>query len=100
MKKPENMPVLVRAALTCVACDTPAARKVCGFMGHSALKGFLKCLKSFETESFGMKADYSVFNRRNLTPRSTAEHRCHAVKHKACNTLAEQIKIEREHRCR
>lgn len=31
--------ILFKLALMCVACDIPAARKVCGFMGHSANKG-------------------------------------------------------------
>lgn len=29
--------VTVRLALSCVACDMPASRKVCGFLGHNAL---------------------------------------------------------------
>lgn len=31
--------VLVRCVLLCVACDIPASRKVCGFLGHSASLG-------------------------------------------------------------
>lgn len=27
---------IVRCALLCVACDLPAGRKLCGFLGHSA----------------------------------------------------------------
>ena len=34
MKTESNVPVIVRAALLCVACVIPAARKVCGFVGH------------------------------------------------------------------
>ena len=30
MQTPQNISVVVRAALICVACDIPAARKVCG----------------------------------------------------------------------
>ena len=38
-----NLSVVVCAALLCVGCDIPAARKVCGFVGHQALiKGLLK----------------------------------------------------------
>ena len=33
---PQGFPVTVRLALTCVACDIPATRKVCGFMSHNA----------------------------------------------------------------
>ena len=39
--------VQVRCALLCVACDIPASRKVCGFLGHSADIGCSKCLKRF-----------------------------------------------------
>jgi len=37
----------LRARLLCVACDVPAARKVCGFMGHNATQGCSKCTKKF-----------------------------------------------------
>ena len=37
----------VRCILMCVACDIPASRKVCGFLGHSAVLGCSKCLKQF-----------------------------------------------------
>jgi len=37
----------LKARLICVACDIPAARKVCGFMGHSAEQGCSRCKKSF-----------------------------------------------------
>ena len=47
-----------RLALMCVACDIPAARKVCGFMGHSANLGCSRCLKFFPTVSD--KKDYTV----------------------------------------
>ena len=29
-----GIPVIIRAALLCIGCDIPAARKVCGFLGH------------------------------------------------------------------
>ena len=37
----------VRVALIGVAADIPAARKMCGFVGHNARKGCSKCLKEF-----------------------------------------------------
>ena len=42
-----DMPVRIRAALSCVACDIPASRNVCGFLGHNAKLGCNKCLKVF-----------------------------------------------------
>ena len=37
----------VKLALLCCTCDTPAGRKVCGFLGHTARLGCCKCLKAF-----------------------------------------------------
>ena len=37
----------VRAALICCAADIPAARKLCGFVGHSANLGCSHCHKFF-----------------------------------------------------
>ena len=45
--------VEVKAALLCVACDVPAARKVCGFLGHNARLGCSKCTKPFDCPRFG-----------------------------------------------
>ena len=38
---------IVRCALLCVACDLPAGRKTCGFLGHAAHYGCSKCFKAF-----------------------------------------------------
>ena len=59
MKSAAEAAVIVRAALSCVACNIPAARKVCGFVGHNARLACSKCLKVFETEAFGDKPDFS-----------------------------------------
>ncbi len=79
MKTASGSSVLVRGALTCVACDIPAARKVCGFVGHSATLGCSKCLKQFTTKTFGEKIDYSGFDRTSWTPRQLDNHRYYAV---------------------
>ena len=50
MKHCDSSDLLVRAALLCVVCDIPTARKVCEFVGHRASKGCSKCLLSFPTE--------------------------------------------------
>ena len=65
--------VLVRCALLCVACDIPASRKVCGFLGHSATLGCSKCMKRFPGQ-FGQK-DYSGFDRSQWNKRSLEEHK-------------------------
>ena len=52
---------VVRCALLCCACDLPAGRKVCGFLGHSASLGCSKCLNSFKGTVGNM--NYSGFDR-------------------------------------
>lgn len=44
IKTNRNMEVLVRAALLCVGCDIPAARNVCGYVGHNGFRGCSRCL--------------------------------------------------------
>lgn len=51
---------LFHAALLCVGCDVPAARKVCGFTGHGSNKGCCKCKKHFPS-SVTSKIDFSGF---------------------------------------
>ena len=36
---------LIHAAISCISCDLPATRKVCGFYSFSSLYGCTKCLK-------------------------------------------------------
>ena len=100
MKNAAGAAVIVRAALTCVACDIPAARKVCGFVGHNARLACSKCLKVFDTEVFGDKPDFSGFDRSQWVPRENSSHRQYAFEHKSCNTLSDRKKIERDHSCR
>ena len=38
-------PLTIRAALMCISCDSPAMRKVGGFLSHAANKGCYKCKK-------------------------------------------------------
>ena len=100
MIKTDASTVLIRAALLCVACDIPAARKVCGFTGHSSLHACSRCFKEFPTDVFGEKPDYTGFDRDIWPPRSLEDHKKFALKHFNSNTRTEQKKIEREHGCR
>ncbi|XP_020894762.2 uncharacterized protein LOC110233779 [Exaiptasia diaphana] len=61
-----------RAALLCVGCDIPAARKVCGFTGHSSCHGCSKCKKVF-TGNVSERMDFSGFE--PCSPRTNFEHR-------------------------
>lgn len=49
------------AALLCVRCDVPAARKVCGFTGLASCKGCSKCTRYFPG-SVTSKIDFSEFD--------------------------------------
>ena len=88
----------IRVALLCVACDLPAGRKVCGFLGHSARLGCSRCYKNFPG-AVG-STDYSGFDRRSWKARGGQEHRNNALKLQNFTTLAEQEKEESEFGCR
>ena len=61
--------ITVRAALSCVACDVPAGRKLGGFVGHRGKRGCTKCLKEFPSE-FGTYTDYSGFRKADWESRT------------------------------
>ena len=99
MKTYNKVPVIVRAALLCVGCDIPAARKVSGFLGHRATKGCSRCQLSFPTDHFSEKADYTNFNRVLWEKRDNASHRL-SEKHKVSNTKntkVEKVEIEKKY---
>ena len=54
----------IKLALSCVTCDIPASRKVCGFLSHNAALGCNECLKRFPV-MFGESTDYSEFDCEN-----------------------------------
>lgn len=59
---------VIRYAVLCVACDIPAGRKMCGFLGHSAKYGCSRCLKPFPGTVGSM--DYSGFSVDTWPPRT------------------------------
>ena len=63
-----------RCALLCVACDIPAGRKVCGFLGHNARFACSQCFKRFPG-TFG-SINFSGFDRDNWPKRDGKLHRC------------------------
>ena len=71
---PLGIRVTVRLALSCVACDIPASRKVSRFLSHNALLGCNKCMKVFPTRPNGGR-DFSGYNEGNWIRRSGAIHR-------------------------
>ena len=78
--------IKIRAALICVACDSPATRKVGGFLSHTAKKGCFRCHKTFLCERFGKKSDYSGFDREKWILRTHAECFALGMKHKHAKT--------------
>ena len=68
----------IKLAVSCVTCDIPATRKVCGFLSHNASLGCNKCLKRFNVR-FGELTDFSGFDHENWIQRTHEQH-CRDVK--------------------
>ena len=87
----QQVTLTIRLALTCVACDIPATRKVCGFLGHRATLGCNKCLKKFEQvidrENGSTWTNYSGFDPTTWDKRTQSDHRQHCD---AINTVFEE----------
>lgn len=86
------LPVLVRAALLCVASDLPATRKTCGFTSHNSTMGCSKCLKAF-TIKVTEKSDYSGYDRHNWVSRTKEHHTLNSKKYQLANTRAGQVAV-------
>ena len=84
LNSPNKGRVTVKLALTCVACDIPASRKVCGFLGHNASLGCNKCYKKFKVV-FGEPTDYSGFDRENWLKRTVEKH------HEDVNKVTQEV---------
>lgn len=87
----------IQCALMCAACDLPAGRKVCGFLGHSAKLGCSRCLKHF-SGSVGCM-NYSGFDRSEWTPRTKKNHVQAAMKLLPCKTKQERNELESSSGC-
>ena len=84
--------VTVRAGLLCAACDIPASRKLCGFLGHQAHRGCSRCLKRF-SGGFGSQ-DLSGFDRENWPKRDIITHRQYVDKIKKAKSGQEKSRLE------
>ena len=89
--------VTIRAALSCVSCDLPAVRKVCGFYGHMATKGCSKCLHSFTVSGIGSRTDYSGYDRETWELRTKSKHLEVCRQFCSANTLAAQNELGSTH---
>lgn len=70
---PEGVTITVRLALSCVSCDIPASRKVCGFLGHNASLGCNKCFKKFDV-TFANRSNFSGYDREKWVSRNKDDH--------------------------
>ena len=84
----------IRAVLSCIVCDIPATRKVCGFLGQNALKGCSKCLKDFITVTFGTKPDYSGYDCENWPLRELQDHLKNVDQVKKAKTITDRSRSE------
>ena len=87
--------VFIKGRLIAICCDIPASRKVCGFVGHSALKACNKCLKDFKR--IGDRTNYSGFDLDSWPCRTSADHRINATQYLQCKTKTERKQFENEH---
>ena len=88
----------MKAALLCVACDLPAGRKVCGFLGYSAALGCTRCLKRFSGMVGSM--NYSGFDRSVWIKRDLNQHIENIQKINNSNTKTQRNTLESEYGCR
>ena len=72
-----HIPLVFRGAILLAASDIPAARKLCGFKGHSAGRTRSKCFKSFPG-SVKTGRDFSGFDREHWPRRCNDLHRRYA----------------------
>jgi len=57
----ESSETIFRCALLGIACDLPAAGKVCDFQSYTANLGYSMCLQQF-SRGYGIRNCYSDFN--------------------------------------
>ena len=78
--------VEIQAAVLCFASNIPAARKLCGFLGHSAKRGCSHCNKEFPG-GFGEQKNYGSFDDRDEWPkRSSQQHHKDAYRVTNCRS--------------
>lgn len=89
--------VLVRAALLLVACDIPAARKVCGFTGIRSFYACHKCDRKFEAlQTDPRQRNFSGFDFGSWVPRKKEANALQAKTWKNAATQAERNTLERQ----
>ncbi len=90
--------VLMHAMLLCVSCDSPASRKLVGFLSHSALKGCTKCYHEFKGK-VGEKT-YHGYEKHLWEPRDNNTHRKHCNAIRNAQNEKQKGDLETKHGCR
>ena len=91
-----RLPLHFRAAIACISCDVPAARKICGFKNHNSHRGCSKCFKLFPgnvKDSF----DFSGFKREEWPKRDIRSHRRNARELLRAKTKAEHDRLAKKY---
>ncbi|KAG2192664.1 hypothetical protein INT47_009234 [Mucor saturninus] len=86
--------VRIRAALFVVACDIPAARKVCGFTSHTSTNACHKCNRQFTRLAGTSSVDYSGFDFSKWLLRTRDDNRKDAEVWRNAATQTERQRLE------
>ncbi|OAD69156.1 hypothetical protein PHYBLDRAFT_149559 [Phycomyces blakesleeanus NRRL 1555(-)] len=95
MSDNSNENITVRAALMCVACDIPAARKTSGFTGHASICACHKCQRQFTMIPETTQVDFSGFEYSTWIKRTKARNLDYANKWKEAKNAAERTRLKR-----
>ena len=90
--------VIMHAMLLCVSCDSPASRKLVGFLSHCALKGCTKCYHEFKGK-VGEKT-YHGYEKRLWESRDNGTHRDHCDAICRAENDSQREKLEKKYGCR
>lgn len=86
----------VHAALLCVACDLPAAHKVCGFLSHSSHHACSRCKKFFPFNEELRKIMYSGFTESHPS-RMQSDHKAAGIKWLSATTASARNEVEKSY---
>ena len=95
VEKSDGIAVKTRIALICTACDMPAIRKTCGFVGHRATFGCSKCLCEFKHLKGGGMEWSGEFGTWPL--RTLQEHKQNCERYLQCQNPSQQSKFASEY---
>ncbi|OAD79333.1 hypothetical protein PHYBLDRAFT_139365 [Phycomyces blakesleeanus NRRL 1555(-)] len=85
---------IVCAALMCVACDIPAARKTAGFTEYPSTNDCHKCERHFSVIAGSSKIDYSGFDNESWVPRTKEMNAIYANMWAYAESNAERADLE------